>query len=77
MAKQLTNADRLMQAVLSDAKLAEYGEYNPDDYATIDDAIVSDNFCVQAVAKIIYDKEQNQSDKEIYNDVSNFLKSTI
>lgn len=77
MAKQLTNADRLLQAVLADAKLMEYGGYNPDDYATIDDALISENYCVQAIAKIIYGKEQKLSDKEIYNDVSNFLKSSI
>ncbi len=77
MAKQLTNADRLLKSVLADAKLVEYGGYNPDDYASVDDALISENFCVQAVAKIIYDKEQKQSDKEIYNDVNNFLKSNI
>lgn len=77
MAKQLTNADRLLQSVLADTKLMEYGGYNPDDYATVDDALLSENYCVQAIAKIIYDKEQKLSDKEIYNDVSNFLKSSI
>lgn len=77
MAKQLTNADRLLKSVLADAKLVEYGGYNPDDYASVDDALISENFCVQAVAKIICDKEQKQSDKEIYNDVNNFLKSNI
>ena len=77
MAKQLTNADRLLQAVLADAKLIEYGGYNPNDYATIDDALISENYCVQAIAKIINGKEQKLSDKEIYNDVSNFLKSSI
>lgn len=77
MAKQLTNADCLLQSILADAKLIEYGEYNPDDFSTLDEALISDNFCVQAVAKIINDKERNQSDKEIYNDVSNFLKSSI
>lgn len=77
MAKQLTNADRLLKSVLADAKLVEYGGYNPDDYASVDDALISENFFVQAVAKIIYDKEQKQSDKEIYNDVNNFLKSNI
>lgn len=77
MAKQLTNADRLLKSVLADAKLIEYGDYNPDDYPTVEDALMSENYCVQAIAKIIYDKEQKQSDKEIYNDVSNFLKSSI
>lgn len=77
MAKKLTNADRLLSSVLNDAKLVEYGEYDAEKYATVDEALVSDNFCVQAVARIINDKEQNLSDKEIYNNVSNYLKSTI
>lgn len=77
MAKKLTNADRLLSSVLNDAKLVEYGEYDAEEYATVDEALVSDNFCVQAVARIINDKEQNLSDREIYNNVSNYLKSTI
>ena len=77
MAKKLTNADRLLTSVLKDENLIEYGEYNAMEYSTVDDALLSDNFCVQAVAQIINDKEQGLSDREIYNNVSNYLKSSI
>lgn len=77
MAKQLTNADRMLQSVLRDPKLVDYGEYSPDDYETVLEALRSDNPCVQAVAKIIYGKDRDHTDKEIYNEVNNLLKTSL
>jgi cobalamin biosynthesis Co2+ chelatase CbiK len=77
MAKQLTNADRMLQSVLRDPKLVEYGEYYPDDYETVLEALRSYNPCVQAVAKIIYGKDHDHTDKEIYNEVNNLLKTSL
>lgn len=77
MAKPITNSDRMLQSVLSDSRLMEYGGYTPDDYQTINEALYADNYVVQAVAKIIDGKERNLSDKDIYNIVTNYLKSTI
>ena len=77
MAKPITNSDRMLQSVLSDSRLLEYGGYNPDDYPTINEALYADNYVVQAVAQIIDGKERNLSDKDIYNVVTNYLKSTI
>lgn len=77
MAKTITNSDRMLQSVLSDYRLVEYGGYKPDDYLTIDDALLSDNYVVHAVAQIIDGKENNSSDRDIYNIVTNYLKSTI
>lgn len=77
MAKQLTNSDRMLQSVLRDSKLVDYGGYSPDDYETVNEALRSDNVVVQTVARIIYGKEYKHTDKEIYNEINNLLKSSI
>lgn len=77
MAKYFTNGDRVLQAVLSDERLINHGDYNPADFDTITEALDSDNAVVCAVAKIIDGNENNATDREIYNEVTNFLKSNL
>lgn len=72
-----TNSDKLLQAVISDEQLVSFYGYNPNDYNTISDALDSDFPVVQAIAKIISKNEQQESDREIYNEVSNLLKTSI
>jgi len=77
MAKYLTNGDKIMQSVLVDQRLCEYAEYKATDFETISDAIDSANPIVCAIAKIIDGNERNLTEREIYNEVSNYLKQTI
>lgn len=77
MDNRFTNSDRMLQTVLSDEKLIAYGEYNVVDYQTIDQALNADNPVVVAVAKIINGLRRNLSENEIYNEVSNYLKTNI
>jgi hypothetical protein len=77
MAKYFTNGDKVLQAVLSDERLINQVDYNPADFATITEALDSDNAVVCAVAKIIDGKENNATDREIYNEVTNYLKSNL
>lgn len=77
MDNRFTNSDRMLQTVLSDEKLIAYGEYNVADYQTIDQALNADNPVVVAVAKIINGLRRNLSENEIYNEVSNYLKTNI
>lgn len=77
MESTFTNSDRMLQIVLSDEKLVAYAEYDFADYQTIDQALSSDNPIVVAVAKIINGLRCKNSDKEIYNEVSNYLKNNI
>jgi len=72
----ITNNDRMLQIVLHDSELIKHGEYNPDDFETIEDALDSDNAVVHAVATIINGKQTNNR-KEIYNNVSNYLKTNL
>jgi hypothetical protein len=78
MAKNgITNSDKMLQTVLCDQKLSAYGEYNPIDYDTIEEALKSENAIVVAVAKVIQGLQRNSSEKEIYNEVSNYLKINL
>jgi hypothetical protein len=77
MAKYLTNEDKILQAVLSDQRLCEYAEYNVGDFETISEALDSDNPIVCAIARIIDGNERNLTGREIYNEVSNYLKQNI
>ncbi|MDD2437379.1 MAG: hypothetical protein PHF41_07430 [Massilibacteroides sp.] len=77
MAKYLSNGDKILQSVLTDEHLISSAEYNPDDYETIEDALMSSNAIVCAIAKIIDGKERNLSEKELYNVVNNYLKDNI
>ena len=65
MTTNYTNSDRILQAVLKDAALVEYGHYDPDDYDTLESALMSDNYTVCAVARIIDRKNSGKTDKEI------------
>lgn len=77
MKKVLTNADKILQAVLNDPKLVFLGEYRPQDYETISDALNSDNAYVTTVAKIIDGARSGKTEKQIYNDIANYLFKNI
>lgn len=77
MAKFLTNSDRVLQSVLQDEKLAEVLPFNPDDYETIEDALLSDNYLVCTIAKIIEGKNEEKTDKQLYNEINNYLNGKI
>ena len=73
----LTNSDKMLQTVLSDEKLIEYGNYNPEDYYTVDEALCSDNPIVVAVAKLINGVQRSYTSKEIYDEVRNYLTTNL
>jgi hypothetical protein len=74
---KLTNDDRMLQIVLSDQRLSDYGGYNPSDYETISDALNSECATVVAVAKFIQGVQRGYSSKEIYTEVQNYLKLNL
>ena len=73
MPMELRQKDKLLQAVLKEPVLCKFGEYDPEDYQTVDDAIVSDNEVVSAVGRIIERQSSQVSDKDIYREVCNHL----
>lgn len=77
MSTHQTNGDKILQAVISDERLVRFYGYNPDDFGSMSDALDSDIAVVWAIAQIINRNEQGATNPEIYNEVSNFLKSKI
>ena len=65
--------DKLLQAVLNEPVLCKFGEYEPDDYLTVDEAIEPDNEVVSAVGRIIERQISKVSEKDIYREVCNHL----
>lgn len=77
MATHYTNGDRILQAVLEDPKLAEFGEYTPTGDETIANALESENITVRTVAMIIDGNDNHCTQKEIYTQISSYLTSNI
>lgn len=73
----LTNSDKMLQTVLNDQRLIDYGKYNPEDYETVDDALNSECATVVAVAKFIQGVQRRYSSKEIYTEIHNYLKTNL
>ena len=47
------NDNKMLQAVLLDENLMKFGDYSPSDISTIEQALDSDNYVINAVAQII------------------------
>ena len=66
----MTNNEKILQAVLLDDKLMEFGGYTAEDIGNIYQAIDSDNCVISAVAQIISRTnegatESTQGDEEV------------
>lgn len=70
--------DKMLRAVLQDDRLIRFGEYDPNDYRSLNQALYSENCIVCAVAKIIdRGRDKDASENEIYKEVSDYLKRSI
>lgn len=70
----IRSKDKLLQSVLHEVSLYSFGEYDPDEYMTVDEAIDSDNEVVSAVGRIIERCSSDATEREIYNEVCNHLR---
>ena len=77
MPTHFSNGDRILQAVLSNEKLSQLGEYTPTGEETISDALSSSNPVIKAVAMIIDCLENGNTQKETYTQVTQFLTQTL
>ena len=66
-----SNNDKMLEAVLTDPDLMKFGDYNPAE------AIDSDNVVVSAVAQIIKRSAEQATEKEIYKEVTEYLKRNV
>lgn len=74
----VTNQDKMMAAVLMDEQLMKYGGYTPADIPeSIYMAMDSDNYVIASVATIIHRYKEGANQKEIYNQINQFLQSKV
>ena len=59
------NDNKMLQAVLLDENLMKFGNYTPADISTIEQALDSDNYVINAVAQIIKRTSEGASEKNI------------
>lgn len=72
-----SNNDKMLEAVLSDPRLMKYGEYSYEDITPIFQALDSDNIIISAVAKIIMRASESATEKEIYKEITEYLKRNV
>lgn len=77
MSKPRTNKDKMLTAVLVNAHLMQFGGYTERDFASFDQALVSENPVVRTVARIIQGYSEGNTTKNIYNEITDYLKKTV
>lgn len=75
--KNEDNYSKILEAVLLDEKLMEYGKYEPSEITSLDYALDSDNAVVSAVATIVEGMSNDLKEKELYNTVNDLLKRKL
>lgn len=75
--KKDDNYSKILEAVLLDEKLMEYGKYEPSEITSLDYALDSDNAIVSAVATIVEGMSNDLKEKELYNTVNDLLKRKL
>lgn len=73
----ITNNKKMMESVLLNKELMEFGQYNPATLTSIYAAEESDNPIVSAVAKIIMRADDGRSENAIYKEVNDYLKRKV
>jgi hypothetical protein len=76
----MNNQIKMLELVLSDEKLRTFYEYDDIQFASIEQALSSENPIVVAVAKIIKgvcNNSEKGNYKEVYNEIVNYLNQNI
>lgn len=77
MRQNLTNKDKMLTAVLVNKDLMDFGKYHESDFTSFDQALLSDNLIVRTVARIIQGHSDANSEKSIYNEITDYLKKNV
>ena len=67
----------MLQAVLLDENLMKFGGYSPSDISTIEQALDSDNYVINAVAQIINRMSEGASEKELWKEIDKYLIDNV
>lgn len=77
MSNYKSNSDKILQAVLLNEKLMQFGEYNQQECMSLEIALESENNVVHTVAQIIKSYKQKDNEASIYKEVMDFLKKNV
>ena len=74
-----TNNDKMLGAVLLDPELMKFGHYGEADinFTSAYQAVESDNYVISAVAHIIIRASEGATEKEIYKEITEYLKNRV
>lgn len=72
-----TNRDKMLTAVLMNEQLMQAGGYEEKDFVSFDQALVSENIVVRTVARIIQGHISGNTPKNIYNEITDYLKKKV
>lgn len=70
------NDNKMLRAVLHDEDLMKFGEYTPD-ISTIEQALDSDNYVINAVAQIIKRIGEGATEKELWKEINKYLMDNV
>ena len=71
------NDNKMLQAVLLDEDLMKFGEYTPADISTIEQALDSGNYVINAVAQIIKRIGEGATEKELWKEINKYLMDNV
>ncbi|MCF2577350.1 hypothetical protein I6E18_14535 [Phocaeicola barnesiae] len=71
------NDNKMLQAVLLDENLMKFGGYTAADISTIDQALDSDNYVINAVAQIIKRIGEGATEKELWKEINKYLMDNV
>ena len=72
-----SNNDKMLEAVLTDLDLMKFGKYTPSEITSVYQAVSSDNPVVSTVTQIIQRSSEGATEKEIYKEVTEYLKKNV
>lgn len=73
----MTNNEKILQAVLLDDKLMEFGGYTTEDISNIYQAIDSNNCVISTVAQIISRASEGATERELWKEINDYLKRNV
>lgn len=71
------NDNKMLQAVLLNENLMEFGKYSPADISTIDQALDSDNYVINVVAQIIKRIGEGATENELWKEINKYLIDNV
>ena len=73
----MTNNEKILQAVLLDERLMEFGGYTSEDIGNIYQAMDSDNYVISTVAQIINRTSEGATERELWKEINDYLKRNV